>query len=66
MGRVWEYPGNGLGNEVKIKGKCLGKSRPVKLHRAIIIMGENRLKVLKREGKGYGERMWGFAFLRIF
>ena len=49
MGRVWEYPGNGLGNEVKIKGKCLGKSRPVKFHRAIIIMGENMLKVLKRD-----------------
>ena len=48
-GNEWEYPGNGLGNEVKIKGKCLEKSRPVKFHRAIIIMGENRLKVLKRE-----------------
>jgi len=42
LGMVW-------GMKVKIKGKCLGKSRPVKFHRAIIIMGENRLKVLKRE-----------------
>ena len=52
-GNEWEeygnILGNGLGNEVKIKGKCLGKSRPVKFHRAIIIMGENRLKVLIRE-----------------